>query len=46
MARLGGYLARTSDPPPGSKVLRLGLITLAGVVRGFRLARGRGPELP
>jgi hypothetical protein len=43
MARLGGYLARKSDPPPGSKVLWIGLIKLGGVIEGFRLARGRGP---
>ena len=44
LARLGGYLARKSDPPPGSKVLWLGLIALGGVVLGLRLARReRGP---
>jgi hypothetical protein len=44
LARLGGYLARNSDPPPVSKVLWLGLIALGGVVLGFRLARKeRGP---
>lgn len=43
MARLGGYLNRKSDPPPGAKVLWLGVVALGGVVRGFRLARGRGP---
>jgi len=43
MARLGGYLDRKSDPPPGSKVLWLGLIKLSGVIEGFRLARALGP---
>jgi hypothetical protein len=43
MARLGGYLARRSDPPPGAKVLWRGLIRLSGMVEGYRLARPRGP---
>ena len=43
MARLGGYLARRSDPPPGTKVLWRGLIRLSGLVEGYRLARPRGP---
>jgi hypothetical protein len=42
MARLGGYLARKSDPPPGAEVLWTGLVFLGGVIRGFRLARRRG----
>jgi len=43
MARLGGYLARPSDPPPGAKVLWRGLLRLSGMVEGYRLARARGP---
>ncbi len=43
VARMGGYLDRPSDPPPGSKVLWRGFITLDGMVVGFRLARARGP---
>ncbi|MFV1978778.1 MAG: IS4 family transposase [Myxococcota bacterium] len=43
MARLGGYLARRSDPPPGAKVLWRGLIRLSGMVEGYRLAQPRGP---
>lgn len=43
IARMGGYLDRPSDPPPGSKVLWRGFITLFGMVAGFRLARARGP---
>jgi len=43
MARLGGYLARRSDPPPGAKVLWRGLLRLSGMVEGYRLARARGP---
>jgi hypothetical protein len=43
LARLGGYLARPSDPPPGAKVLWRGLLRLSGMVEGYRLARARGP---
>ena len=43
VARLGGYLARRSDPPPGSTVMWRGLIRLHGMVEGYRLARSRGP---
>jgi hypothetical protein len=43
MARLGGYLARRSDPPPGAKVLWRGLLRLSGMVEGYRLAQPRGP---
>ncbi len=38
VAMKGGYLARRSDPPPGSKCLWRGLLYLCGVVEGFRLA--------
>ena len=37
VARMGGYLARPSDPPPGSKVLWRGFIYLGGMVDGFIL---------
>jgi len=40
VARMGGYLARPSDPPPGSKVLWRGFIRLDGLVDGFRLGIG------
>jgi hypothetical protein len=43
VSRLGGYLDRKSDPPPGAKVLRLGLTYLAMMVQGFQLARGPAP---
>lgn len=42
-ARLGGYLDRKSDSPPGAKVLRLGLHTLGAMAVGFELARGPAP---
>lgn len=41
-ARLGGYLDRRSDPPPGAKALRLGLEKLGAMAEGFELAQ-RGP---
>lgn len=37
VARMGGYLARPSDPPPGSKVLWRGFIYLGGMIAGFIL---------
>ena len=38
LARLGGYLARSSDPPPGNTVLRRGLSRLTDIHLGFLLA--------
>ena len=43
VARLGGYMARPSDPPPGAKVLWRGFIKLDGVVIGYRIAQARAP---
>ena len=43
VARLGGYLARPSDPPPGSTVFWRGFIRLDGMVVGYRLGMPRGP---
>jgi hypothetical protein len=45
VARLGGYLARRSDPPPGTKALVLGLVRFEGIVEGYRLgiAMNGGP---
>jgi len=40
VARLGGYMARPSDPPPGAKVLWRGFIRLDGMVDGYRLGIG------
>jgi len=39
MAKLGGYLARTSDPPPGNIVMWRGLSRLTDVMLGFEAAR-------
>jgi hypothetical protein len=37
IARLGGYLARTKDPPPGTMVLWRGLSRLTDIHLGFEL---------
>jgi transposase-like protein len=39
VARLGGYLARTNDPPPGNIVLWRGLSRLTDIVLGFEAAQ-------
>ena len=38
LARLGGYLARTHDPPPGNTVMWRGLSRLTDIKLGFILA--------
>ncbi|NGO90984.1 MAG: hypothetical protein GBQ79_15510 [Halomonas sp.] len=38
VARLGGYLDRSNDPPPGTTVLWRGFIRLADLVEGFQAA--------
>ena len=35
VARLGGYLARRHDPPPGATVIWRGFSRLADLVEGF-----------
>src|SRR5262245_3111743 len=37
VARLGGYLARASDPPPGNMVVWRGLARLADILLGYEL---------
>jgi hypothetical protein len=37
IAKLGGYLARTKDPPPGNLVLWRGLSRLTDILLGFEL---------
>jgi hypothetical protein len=37
VAKLGGYLARAKDPPPGNLVLWRGLVRLADLLCGFEL---------
>ena len=38
VAKLGGYLARTKDPPPGNMVIWRGLIRLMDIHLGFELS--------
>lgn len=40
VAKLGGYLARASDPPPGNIVMWRGLARLTDIALGFRIAAG------
>jgi hypothetical protein len=40
LARLGGYLARNNDPPPGATVIWRGLERLHDVVLGMQLGNG------
>jgi hypothetical protein len=42
VARLGGYLDRKSDPPPGHQVLWAGYTKLRGMCEGFLLGRQGG----
>ena len=37
LARLGGYLARTKDPPPGNTVMWRGMTRLIDIQLGFIL---------
>jgi hypothetical protein len=38
IARLGGYLARANDPPPGNQVMWRGMARLTDIELGFLLA--------
>jgi hypothetical protein len=38
IARLGGYLARASDPPPGSTVMWRGMSRLTDIALGSTVA--------
>ena len=40
IARLGGYLARTKDPPPGNTVMWRGLSRLTDIELGFLMGAG------
>ena len=40
VAQLGGYMARTKDPPPGNTEMWRGLSRLTDINLGFMLARG------
>ena len=39
IAKLGGYLARNSDPPPGNIVMWRGLTRLTDIVLGYNMAK-------
>ena len=39
VAKLGGYLARSKDPPPGNMVVWRGLTRLMDIYLGFELSR-------
>jgi len=42
LARLGGYLARSGDPPPGNRVMWRGLSRLTDIELGFYAAKVMG----
>jgi transposase-like protein/DDE family transposase len=42
LARLGGYLARAHDPPPGNKVIWKGMARLTDIQIGYLLAKDVG----
>ena len=42
IAKLGGYLARTGDPPPGNLVMWRGLSRLADIQFGFSMSNKCG----
>lgn len=39
LAKLGGYLARKNDPPPGNTIIWRGLTRLTDITLGLRIAR-------
>lgn len=39
LAKLGGYLVRKNDPPPGNAVMWRGLTWLTDIILGLRIAR-------
>ena len=41
LARLGGYLARAADPPPGNTVIWRGLSRLTDIKLGAEIAAGQ-----
>lgn len=44
VAKIGGYLARKSDPPPGNQILWRGYATFQFMCAGFELLMGDGNE--
>ena len=45
VARLGGYLDRKSDPPPGTTVIWRGFTRLSDLNEGFLTAEIQGQKL-
>ena len=41
IARLGGYLGRANDPPPGNIVMWLGLARITDIAIGYSLSAAR-----
>ncbi|MBP7002265.1 MAG: hypothetical protein KBB57_12090 [Amaricoccus sp.] len=41
VARLGGYLARRNDAPPGTTIMWRGFSRLADLVDGFAIRKGQ-----
>lgn len=39
MAKMGGYLARKNDPPPGHQLMWYGYIYLQGLCAGYMLRK-------
>lgn len=46
VAKLGGYLARPSDPPPGAQCIWRGMIRLGAMAVGYRIAVETGAAGP
>jgi hypothetical protein len=45
VARLGGYLARGSDAPPGATVMWRGFTRLADLIEGYTVGKGTRPSV-
>ena len=45
IARLGGYLDRKSDPPPGTTVMWRGFSRLSDLEEGFRIGKSKAEQL-
>lgn len=45
VARLGGYLARRHDPPPGATVMWRGFSRLVDLIEGYTVGKGNRPSV-
>ncbi|MFK7877874.1 MAG: IS4 family transposase [Paracoccaceae bacterium] len=45
IARLGGYLDRKNDPPPGTPIMWRGLSRLSDLKEGFRIGKSNAKQL-